>query len=194
MFSIIVKKRTLVLAVLVAVGLLLLILGWKGISLIKKNPDIEAQVSRPAIGVTGFESVGPPLFGENKPEGPKIGAASKEDSDFFVEYRLERDRARGQRVEWLKEVIDNNNSAGETRQKAQEGLMDLSRGMEKEVELENLLRAKGYNDAAVSVGDRAVNVIVASSSLSEGEIAQINGLVSRGTGMDTQNIVIIPTK
>lgn len=192
MLSIFIKKRTLTLVALSGIGLALLCLGWRGDLLEKKATVPGIQVSQPTTGGVGFESAGQSLFGENKAGEIKAKTADREGSDFFVEYRLERERTRGQRVEWLREVINNANSSGETRQKAQEHLMAISRSMEKEVELESLIRAKGFKDAAVLVDDRAVTVIVAATNLSTEEAARIIDLVSRGTGVETQNIVIIP--
>lgn len=191
MFSIIIRKRTITLIALGLAGMALLFLSWRG-ELLKKDGSVPGTpVSRPVTGAVNFENNGRPVFEEDKTAEGKDQKAAGESSDFFVEYRLERERTRGQRVEWLREVINNNNSAPETRQKAQEHLMVISRNMAKEVELENLIRAKGFKDAAVLVDDRAVTVIVAAKSLSGGEAAGITELVSRGTGVDPQNVVII---
>lgn len=191
MVSVIVKKRTLMLVVLSVMGLALLVLGWRGDLMEKKNDIPGLQVSRPATGGVSFESTGQPLFGENKTSEIKAKAV-RDGSDFFVEYRLDRERTRGQRVEWLREVINNANSAVETRQKAQEHLMAISRSMEKEVELESLIRAKGFKDAAVLVDDRTVTVVIAATGLSNEEAQRITDLVARGTGVEAQNVVIIP--
>lgn len=191
MTSIIIKKRTLTLVVLGLAGLVLLLLSWRGDLLKKDAPVPGAPVSAPVTGAVNFENGGRPVFEDNKTDVAGEGKAAGGESDFFVEYRLERERTRGQRVEWLREVINNDNSAAETRQKAQEHLMVISRNMAKEIELENLIRAKGYKDAAVLVDDRAATVIVAVKSLSAEEAARITGLVSRGTGVDSKNIVII---
>ncbi|MFX4260974.1 SpoIIIAH-like family protein [Pelotomaculum propionicicum] len=190
MFSIIIKRRTLTLIIMSICGILLLVAGLRGGLFEKKSPE-GMPVSQPAVGGVSIEEAAPQPIFESKAEEGGAGEAT-ESYDFFVEYRLERDRTRGQRIEWLREVINNGNSAGETRQKAQEHLLDISSKMEKEIELENLLRAKGYKDAAVMADDRAVTVIVTSDKLSAGESAEINSLVSRRTGVDAQNIVIIP--
>jgi stage III sporulation protein AH len=190
MFSVIIKRRTLMLIIMGAFGLLLLFAGMRGGLLEKKSTEQGVPVSQPAVGGVSIEDATPQQFFESKME--EASATVKESSDFFVEYRLERDRTRGQRIEWLREVINNVNSAGETRQKAQDHLLTISSKMEKEIELENLLRAKGFEDAAVMADERAVTVIVTSEKLSAGESSEINNLVSRRTGVDAQNIVIIP--
>jgi len=190
MLSIIIKKRTFTLVVLGLAGLVLLLLSWRG-ELLKDAPVPGTPVSAPVTGAVNFENGGRPVFEENKTGATGEGKEDGVESDFFVEYRLERERTRGQRVEWLREVINNNNSAAETRQKAQEHLMVISSNMAKEIELENLIRAKGYKDAVVLVDDRAATVIVAARSLSAEEAARITELISRGTGVDSKNVVII---
>ena len=191
MFSVIIKRRTLTLILMGICGVLLLLAGLKGNLFEKKNPEQSMPVSQPAVSDISIEEITPQPFFANKTEeaAPDGGDDS---ADFFVEYRLERDRTRGQRIEWLREVINNVNSAGETRQKAQEHLLAISSKMEKEIELENLLRAKGFKDAAVIADERSVTVIVSSDQLSISESSEINNLVSRRTGVDVQNIIIIP--
>lgn len=191
MFSIIIKRRTLTLIIMGILGALLLFAGLRGGLFEKESLEQGIPVSEPAVGGVSIEEAAPQSNSESKTEEAAGGYAAGS-SDFFVEYRLERDRTRGQRIEWLREVINNDNSAGETRQKAQEHLLDISSKMEKEIELENLLRAKGYKDAAVIADERAVTVIVTSDKVSAGEAADINNLVSRRTGVDAQSIVIIP--
>ncbi len=184
MLSIIIRRKTMILTVLSVIGLTLLFLGWRGDLLEKGNTVPEMEVTRSATGMVNIESSGWPMMEERS-------AIDETGEDFFVEYRLERERTRGQQVEWLREVINNADSATETRQKAQEHLMAISHFMTKEVELENLIRAKGYKDAAVLVDERAVTVIVAADGMSSAETTGIADLVSRGTGVEAQKVVII---
>lgn len=190
MRSIIVKKRTLALLAFGLAGLTLLFLGWRGDLVEKKEALPGLKVSGPVSREATFESSSSGPLGRADQENTKT-AGVKDVSDFFVEYRLERERTRGQRVEWLREVINNTGSSAESRQKAQDHLMSISRNMEKEVELENLIRASGYRDAAVFVDERAVSVVVAAEKLSAEESGRISELVSKRTGMEPKNISVI---
>jgi len=190
MKTVIISKKTLLLIILSIVGLTMLFLGlWNYFG--EKTDVPSLQVSSPAAGEVRFNNNGTVVL-EKKPGDFTVKPAAKENSNFFVEYRLERERVRGQRVEWLREVMNNADSSAETRQKAQEKLMSISNNMEKEIEMENLIKANGYNDAAVVVDDRSVTVIVATANLTAEEAARLTSLVSRGTGVDGSNIVIIP--
>ena len=191
MVAVIVKKRLFFLVILGLAGLTLLFVGLRGGLGIEAPSLPGVQVDTANTGnVIIEESVKTPASDVQLDElGSKTGASQSQ--DFFIDYRLERDRTRGQQVEWLREVINNAGTADETRQKAQEHLMAISRSMEKESELENLIRAKGFADAAVMVDESTATAIVAAGSLSNSEVAAITELVSRSTGMEQQKVAVI---
>lgn len=191
MRSVLIRKRTLSLIILSLAGLFLLFLGWRGDLLDKKAAQPGLQVSGPSGQGHGYENSEPGTLAGQAGNEQVRAAAPDDGSDFFVEYRLERERTRGQRVEWLREVINNSSSSAETRDKAQDHLLSISRNMEKEVELENLLRAEGFRDAAVFVDERAVNVVVAAEKISAEEKARAADLAARRTGVDRANISVI---
>ena len=64
--------------------------------------------------------------------------------------------------------------------------------MYKRQTLEGVLRARGYEDAVVTVHQDSVNVLVKAVSLSKSDSAVILELVSRETGQTGGNIKIIP--
>ncbi|HBT47173.1 MAG TPA: hypothetical protein DEA73_04710 [Peptococcaceae bacterium] len=125
------------------------------------------------------------------------GAAEKVaegDAAFFVEYRLERDRRRSQQIELLKQIVDNPNATGEGKQEAQKRLVDLTQQMDLELQLEKLIVAKGYREAAVFIQPNAVNVIVMADQFTEEDAYKIGDLVSRSTGRPREQVTIIPRR
>lgn len=189
MRSFIIKKRTLFISAAILFGMGLLFIGMSG--------DLRGKTK-----ILPGKPVGQPVTADNyriESSGPSLRDKLQENpiktvqdtADFFINYRLERERARGQRVEWLREVINSAGTAGETRQKAQEHLLTISRSLEKEVELEHLIRARGYDEAAVQVDERSVTVVVAAAAMKPEENFRIADMVSRSTGVDAQNIMII---
>lgn len=123
---------------------------------------------------------------------PAAANASRNGEAFFVEYRLDRERTRGEQLALLKEIVDNAATGGETRQRAQDRLLTISQNMAREMEVENLIRAKGYADAAVCLENGGATVIVEAKQISSTGAARIADLVARNTGVSAQNIVIIP--
>ena len=55
---------------------------------------------------------------------------------------------------------------------------------------ELLLEAKGFDGAVVSIVDNSVDVVVNASAVTDGQIAQIEDIVIRKTGMNAENIVV----
>ncbi|HBV96836.1 MAG TPA: hypothetical protein DEF36_07310 [Desulfotomaculum sp.] len=152
---------------------------------------------------SGQISPAPPV--EQTVSGINTGAGLQEETvtakgeqgneNFFVEYRLQREKSRGRQVELLEDIVNNPSSAAETRKAAQDQLMAISGSISNEVRVENLLRAKGYRDAVVCMDSRGVTVVMEySATLSPAEEASIIEIVSRETGFGEQGIVIIPKK
>ena len=98
---------------------------------------------------------------------------------------------RATEIEYLDEVIAVSYSDAETLADAQAQKMALVENMEAEFTIENLLRAKGFADAAVTFHKGSVNVVVDSPALSSEQVAQILDIVKRETGESADNIKIV---
>jgi|Deesub1362A_J573_1020465.scaffolds.fasta_scaffold00425_31 stage III sporulation protein AH len=111
-------------------------------------------------------------------------------TDFFVEYRLEREMTRGRQVELLQAVAQDPNADEAKRAAAQERLLQITRDLGREMGLESILRAKGFRDAVVFFQNDLVIVIVP-EPFSEAETAEIINLVARGAGVKFENVMVI---
>jgi len=60
--------------------------------------------------------------------------------------------------------------------------------------LERLILAKGFADAVISSSNGNISVIVKSAELTKAEVAQIVEIVQTQTGLDIDNIKIIPVE
>jgi stage III sporulation protein AH len=112
--------------------------------------------------------------------------------EFFVDCRLDRDRIRSQQIETLKEIADQPNSSSDVRDTAQRDLIDLTATMAKETELESLVMARGFQDAAVLILPRSATVVVQARSVAPAEVDQIRSLVVKTTGLDSSSVFVIP--
>ncbi|MBM7555228.1 SpoIIIAH-like family protein [Halanaerobacter jeridensis] len=125
-----------------------------------------------------------------------LNVAKKKDSpekkeDFFVEYRIEREQARSEQINLLREMINNPNSDKQLKSKAQSKLLDISNNIEEEMEIESLIRARGYQDGIAFIHNNSVEVIVASDNLKQQDVAQIGDLVKNTTDVNLKDITII---
>ena len=115
-----------------------------------------------------------------------------ETGSFFTDYRSERNSVRAQEVAYLDSIIQNTATKQETLDEAQARKLELTDMMEKEVPVEGLLRAKGFSQAIVTLSPESVNVVVADSSVTSQQAAQILQIVQNETGQPAQNVKIIP--
>ncbi|HBX22251.1 MAG TPA: hypothetical protein DEF34_01250 [Desulfotomaculum sp.] len=114
-------------------------------------------------------------------------------SAYFVEYRMERERARGMEMETMREVLASPNADEDVRKTAHERLLHLSNSISKEMELESLIRAKGFSDAAVFLDGQTVTVVVQEGNIpaTEDDHIGIIEMVAQNTGVEGENIIII---
>jgi len=115
-----------------------------------------------------------------------------EDADaFYVEYRLQRDRVRSQEMETLMDFINNPNISAEGKLRAESQLLELVDIMEKELLVENLVKAQGIKDAIFFLRERKAHLVVKVENLSQGQFAQLAEMVSLVGGVPMENVVII---
>lgn len=78
----------------------------------------------------------------------------------LVSFRLDRDREQSRQRERLQELLLAAESGTEWAKRVESELLTLERRINFEHELENLLATRGYPEAAVSVNDGAITVVV----------------------------------
>lgn len=190
-----VKRKNLVLAMLVV---LLVITGYLNFvynqNAIKEQDNanlLDNDSKKPTVTVNDA------LEGKNNNQDvddASSGIVSTSSSGgFFVEYRFERENTRKKEIDWIKEIVDNPNSDPETKNQAQQQLLEITSNMEKELNIEGLLKAKGFNDSIVIFNQDYVSVIVDKQELAPEEVAQILDVVKRESGKEADSIKIIPT-
>jgi stage III sporulation protein AH len=123
-----------------------------------------------------------------------VGTTPKDVNAYFTECRLSKQQTRDEALELLKSVSESDESAEETREKANSDLINLAQTTDVESTIENLVKAKGFADCMVYIGDESVNVIVATNGLTNESAAQINDIVIAESGMDASAIKIVEIK
>jgi len=109
--------------------------------------------------------------------------------DFFIEYRLDRDKIRSERSDLLRESIKNAKN-DESRIRAQDIVLKMITEKQKEAEMESLIKARGFADSLVFIRDNSVSAIIKTSSLSREEVVQVADVISRTTGVKVEDISI----
>lgn len=110
--------------------------------------------------------------------------------DYFNSFRTERSRLREREIDYLRSIINSENSDEDTLADAQTRLLELVSNMEKEFSIESRIRSKGFLDAAATVGGDTATVVIDGESLSDEEVARILDIVVTETGLPASKIKI----
>lgn len=108
----------------------------------------------------------------------------------FVEYRIERERIRSQKLDLLQSMLEDGELDADRRMELQGELIKAVDIIAKETELENLLRVNGFLDAVVLIENDTATVVVP-VTLSGMEAEMIGELVHRLTNIRFDRITII---
>lgn len=180
--SLVIRKKTILIIAFASIFILSVYMMFLG--------NFPKVVYEKQLDTTDLEKVSVPSADNNQ-----IAQADKNlESDFFIDYKLERDRLRGQEADYLRELINNPNAGAESKQKAQQDLIALSQKVEKEMIVENLIKAKGFEDAVIFFSDEFMNIVVRTAGLLPKDIAQITDVVTKTTGIAVDKITIIERK
>ena len=177
------RKNHIIITVL---ALLIAVAGYINYSdAIKKSNDKKAN------------QVGGEIYNnDNEPDDNSItdpGAAvftSTNVSEVIISAKLEREQIRATSKETLLEIINNENIADTEKAPAVAQMVALTDASEKEVAAELLLEAKGFSNVMVSISNNQVDVVVETTELLEGDLAQIEDVVTRKTGCSVDRITI----
>lgn len=111
---------------------------------------------------------------------------------YFVDYQAERTLQRAEEIKYLDSILNDTKTDADTRKTAQQQKADIAASMEKELTIENLLKAKGFEKVVLVYHKGSVNVVIGKKELTEGEVAQILDVVRKETGEKAENIRIMP--
>ncbi|HYE09686.1 MAG TPA: SpoIIIAH-like family protein [Patescibacteria group bacterium] len=112
-------------------------------------------------------------------------------ASFFSEYRLEREKNRSKEVDMWQDIINSDKAEENFKNMAQQELVKIVALTEKEMIIENLVVARGFDDALVFLTDDSATIIVDSKELTPANIAQIQDIVVRKTKLDPKDIKIM---
>ncbi len=126
--------------------------------------------------------------------GEAVFVSTSVNLPFFVQAKLEREQARAKQKDILLEVINNTNIEESKRAECADAMIEIQKRIEKETAAEAMIEAKGFKEVYVRIDDNTVDVVVNKEALTDAEVAQIEDIVKRKTGMDSASIRISPMK
>ena len=112
-------------------------------------------------------------------------------STYILDMKMTREKQRNDLSEELNEIINNPSTTDKSREEASNMKLKLVKYQETELKIENLLSAKGFENALVYIGENNVNVVVNKQDLSKSEAARIFDLVAEQSGVSYDQIKLM---
>lgn len=120
------------------------------------------------------------------------GVENENIQDVFAKCRLERDESRSENIDMLTATINNSNVSDDAKLQAEGKLLNISDSIEKEINIENIIRLRGFDDVIAFISDENVTITVRTEKLTQPQVAQINDAVNEY--IDTKNVKIVEVK
>jgi stage III sporulation protein AH len=114
--------------------------------------------------------------------------------DYFTKTRADREKARKEAVEALNEIINNVKSDSQAVADATARSNKIASAIETESNMEALIRAKGFADCVVIMGEDNVSIVVKSDGLLASDTVQLQEIAEQNSGFSLEKIKIIEVK
>lgn len=122
------------------------------------------------------------------------GQASSSE-DYFNQAQLARQKSRDEAMDLLKEIIESAKSSDQAKATAVEQAAAISKNIEQEANIENLLKAKGFPNCVAFIQNGECSVVISCpKGLMESDAITIKDVVSGQTCIPYDKIKIIEAK
>ena len=126
--------------------------------------------------------------------GEAVFVNTSNDSSYFIQAKLDREQARAKEKDILTEMLNNNNVEQTKKSECANAMLEIQQRIEKETASEAMIESKGFDEVYVRIDDETVDVVVNKEKLTDSEIAQIEDIIKRKTGVSADKIRINPMK
>ena len=118
--------------------------------------------------------------------------ASVSGDTYFSAAQISRQQARDEALEVLQTVLSSNEATDSSKEQALTDISRIALEIEKESNIEALVRAKGFSECvAVINGEKASVIVKSAAELLPSQVAQITEIVYQQTGILPVNLNII---
>mgnify|MGYP000142293583 FL=1 len=113
-----------------------------------------------------------------------------EKDDYFASSKLGRSTMYSQMIESYQKILENATISEAQKTIASEEIKKINDTQNAIMIAENLIQTKGFEDCAILVNDKSINIIVKAEELKPEEIAQIQNIASRELKAEIEDIHI----
>ena len=141
--------------------------------------------------IPDIPSDGDSVVDGNLPSDGSQDQSTSTQKDYFEAYRENRQSIRDMEMRYVQTISDNENTDASVKKEAEERLLAIAALMEKELKIENLIKAKGFADAVAFVEDGAINIVIKAEEITGAQATKILKIGVDETGESAQNVTII---
>ncbi len=117
------------------------------------------------------------------------------EEDYFKKAQKDRENTRDEEISVIKKTLSSAKSTAEQKAAATDKISAITNRMEMENSAETLIKAKGFSDVIVVLGEDNCNVVVRKKGeLEKSETIQILDIISATAKINTENIKIVAVK
>lgn len=119
-----------------------------------------------------------------------VGGNATTSAAYFAQARIDRTQSRDEAVETLSLIMSGGDSTAEEQTVATQSAVALSKLIEAESKIENLIIAAGFEDCVVYLDGDSANIVVKSDGLTAQQAAQIKSILLSEVEIKNENIRI----
>ncbi len=189
--NMIISKKHIVLSALVLALSVAVYLNWE---YVKVNGDSFENTQKVAVegAVDGMTSPSPLDDNTGGDDGADATAAYGE--AYFAEAKLSRTKARDEAADALKYMLEDANLTTDQMTQLTMEAASIAKSIETEGKIENLIKARGFEECMVYLEEDRIDVLVKCSDMTDSEAAQIKDVILSEVTVPDKNISIIEIK
>ena len=133
---------------------------------------------------------------ENKADisGENPGTAEDNVKKYFAEAESNRQKAKEESEEKLKSLISETNVNAEFKNEINKQIEELAKNSQEEASIENLIKAKGFENCIVSLRNGECSIIVSPGNLDENSAIVIRDIACGQSGVSYDKVKITEAK
>ena len=143
--------------------------------------------------------VGGKIQNENNDEettlqSTQVLSGSVNDSTYFADAKMKRDKAYDEAVEEIEEMLQNENLTNEEINKISESVNSFKDILKLQTDTENIISAKTGGECLVIINNGTAQVILQKGTLNDTVVLQITDIFEKNAQISAENLTIIETK
>lgn len=119
---------------------------------------------------------------------------SDETKEYFETAKENRDKSHSEAQERLKDLSASSEINADIKDEITKQIKSLAQNIEKEVNIENLVKAKGFEDCVVSIQNGECSIVVSPGKLDENSAVVIRDIACGQSGVAYDKVKIIESK